>query len=270
MQITSYITAKELVHLSLTKQQNKTKHPKQKPQIVIETCLILNIGSHFSLTGQIIFTLPKYFTQVWLQTYICVWHIFTLKQCVDLLSSDRVNHAHMVYQEVWSNAAVGQQERKAGWEQNRRARTAGRTVSPTPAPGLLIQTPPKLLLKDQPTGFWSHAGDGSWHPCVNFFPHFYERAERGATACFYFVKLRGRNAGCSWSDNLFFFLAPGEFANLSDCFIPAQRLWGTFFSQSSSEAQNAVNAAVTSTQVFGSQRLRKSHFKGETFNLSLV
>lgn len=61
-----------------------------------------------------------------------------------------------------------------------------------------------------------------------FPPHLYERAERGATARFYFVKLRGRNTGCSWSGNLFF-VAPGEFANLSDCFIPAQRLWGTFF-----------------------------------------
>lgn len=31
-----------------------------------------------------------------------------------LTSSDRVKHTHMVYQEVWSNAAVGQQERE-GW-----------------------------------------------------------------------------------------------------------------------------------------------------------
>lgn len=32
-------------------------------------------------------------------------------ECVPLSSSDRVNHTHMVYQELWSNAAVGQQER---------------------------------------------------------------------------------------------------------------------------------------------------------------
>lgn len=51
-------------------------------------------------------------------------------ECAELTGSDGVNHTHMVYQEVWSNAAVGQQERKAGWGQNRRERTAGRTVSP--------------------------------------------------------------------------------------------------------------------------------------------
>lgn len=81
-----------------------------------------------------------------------------------LPGSDRVNHTHMVYQEVWSNAAVGQQERRAWWGQNRRERTAGRTVIPTPAPGLLIQPPNSKTI----SGFWSHDADGRSRRCVKF------------------------------------------------------------------------------------------------------
>lgn len=60
--------------------------------------------------------------------------------CVELPSSYRVNHTHMVYQEVWSNAAVGQQEREGWVGAEQKGEDSRADALPTPAPGHLIHT----------------------------------------------------------------------------------------------------------------------------------
>lgn len=53
----------------------------------------------------------------------------------------------MVYQEVWSNAAVGQQEREGWVGAEQKGEDSGADTLPTPAPGHLIhiQTPSNSL-----------------------------------------------------------------------------------------------------------------------------
>ena len=143
----------------------------------------------------------------------------------------------MVYQEVWSNAAVGQQERE-GWvgAEQKGEDSRADTLPPNTCTWSLDSHSNrlKLPLKEPfkgPTSR-SHHGDGCCHPGLNFF------AKSGTSvwgiSCvsfpfflFLLFMFHGRKppVNSDWliRQRLFFLLlSPGEFANLSDCFIPAQ------------------------------------------------
>lgn len=162
----------------------------------------------------------------------------------------------MVYQEVWSNAAVGQQERRAWWGQNRRERTAGRTVIPTPAPGLLIQPP--QLRNHHFNGSWSHDADGRSHRCVNF--SFISNRGSRDQLCVGFAAQQ--------ADLFFFFFFTSRKKNCRSkrivSFPRSCAEGGTLRSKSSSEAQNAGDAAVTSREFWdlrGASRTDKVPFQ---------
>lgn len=81
----------------------------------------------------------------------------------------------MVYQEVWSNAAVGQQESEGWVGEEQKGEDSGAYTLPTPAPGHLnlTQSPPNSLLRISGPTSRSHHGDGCCHPGLNFFLSFF-------------------------------------------------------------------------------------------------
>lgn len=89
---------------------------------------------------------------------------------MQLTSSDRVNHTHMVYQEVWSNAAVGQQEREGWVGAEQKGEDSRADTLPTPAPGHLIQTTYRIN--------GAASCDGCCHTSLNFFFFFLERVDQ--------------------------------------------------------------------------------------------
>lgn len=176
-----------------------------------------------------------------------------------LPGSDRVNQTHMVDREVWSNAAVGQRERRAWWGQNRRERTAGRTEIPTPAPGPRIQDPnsPTRTFLDP-----DHA-DGRSHRCVNF--SLVSKRAGISCACvsrlskqtFYFLTSGKRN--CESNRIVSFPRSSAEGEHLVPSPAPRRRARGT---QRKHPASSGISQAHRGAAEF--------HFQGRGVNLLLV
>lgn len=91
-----------------------------------------------------------------------------------LPSSDGVNHTHMAYREVWSNAAVGQQER-GGWVGAEQKGEDSRVRQPLLHLHLVSWfTRKRLPRNDQGTGApYSPPGDTRRPPGLNFLGFFF-------------------------------------------------------------------------------------------------
>lgn len=188
----------------------------------------------------------------------------------------------MVYQEVWSNAAVGQQESEGWVGKEQKGEDSGAYTLPTPAPGHLnlTQSPPNSLLRISGPTSRSHHGDGCCHPGLNFFLYlfffffFFGKSGKGVKGLVvspssfsssFFKKICWVNAFGQWRPiSLRFFLRRGISKPIGLFYACAELLTEIF--QLSSEAQNARSAAVTSRK-FG---IWKPGIKGRTFNFSLV
>lgn len=184
-----------------------------------------------------------------LVTFLCFWMHIKVFFYLPSLAVAQLPAATGLIRPIWSNAAVGQQERRAWWGQNRRQRTAGRTLIPTPAPGLLIQTP--TLQRPLPRSR-SRDADGRSRRRVNF--PFKQRGRAGVSCA------------CASRLNKQSFLAGGRLVGAIGLLYSCGGGGGgpTLGSKSSSEAQNAGNAAGTSRKLWelrGASRSDKAPFQ---------